>query len=108
VPFTAQADEQNFPKALKLVDEIATVGKAHNATPGQTTLAWLLAQGDHIIPIPGTKRVKYLEENTSALSVKLSTDDVTRIRDAINATDTLGNRYPVFFVQELYGDSPLL
>ena len=50
--------EENLPKLLKLVERIGEIGKRHNATPGQVALAWILAQGDKIIPIPGTKRVK--------------------------------------------------
>jgi aryl-alcohol dehydrogenase-like predicted oxidoreductase len=49
---------ENFPNILKLVDGLQELGKKHNATAGQVTLAWLLAQGDDIIPIPGTKKIK--------------------------------------------------
>ena len=58
------------------MDNISAFAAKKNCTPGQLTLAWLLAQGDDIIPIPGTKRIKYLEENWGALNVKLSDEEV--------------------------------
>lgn len=72
---------------MAVVREIATV---RDATPGQVALAWLLAQGQDVVPIPGTKRVRYLEENLGALGVTLSADDRTRL-DALLPE---GDRYP--------------
>jgi aryl-alcohol dehydrogenase-like predicted oxidoreductase len=72
---------------VAVVREIAT---ARDATPGQVALAWLLAQGQDVVPIPGTKRVRYLEENVGALGVTLSADDMTRLDDLLPE----GDRYP--------------
>jgi aryl-alcohol dehydrogenase-like predicted oxidoreductase len=73
-----------------LVQDIATIASAHDATPGQIALAWVLAQGDDLIPIPGTKRVPYLEENAAATAVSLSPGDVERL-DGL-AARTTGSR----------------
>ena len=62
-----------------LVDEVAAVASAHGATPGQVALAWVLAQGDDMIPIPGTKRIPYLEENAAAARLTLSPDELDRL-----------------------------
>jgi len=62
-----------------LVDEVASIAAAHDATPGQVALAWVLAQGDDMIPIPGTKRVPYLEENAAAAELTLTDDDLERL-----------------------------
>ncbi|KAF5391226.1 hypothetical protein D9757_003058 [Collybiopsis confluens] len=73
--------ESNFPNILKLVDGLKEIAAKRNATPGQVALAWLLAQGNDIIPIPGTKKVKYLEENIGAVNVNLTNEDLSLIRD---------------------------
>jgi aryl-alcohol dehydrogenase-like predicted oxidoreductase len=70
-----------------LVDEIATIAAAHDATPGQVALAWVLAQGDDLIPIPGTKRVPYLEENAAATALSLGPSDLARL-DGLSARTT--------------------
>lgn len=57
-PYMPRFSEENFPNILQLVEDINTVGKKHNATPAQVTLAWLMAQGENVIPIPGTRNVK--------------------------------------------------
>ena len=75
---------------LELVAVVREIATARDATPGQVALAWLLAQGEDIVPIPGTKRVRYLEENIGALGVTLSADDRTRL-DALLPE---GDRYP--------------
>jgi len=71
--------EGAFDANRALVDEVAAVAAAHGATPGQVALAWVLAQGDDMVPIPGTKRVPYLEENVAACELTLSDDDVARL-----------------------------
>jgi len=97
---------QNFPNILKLVHDVTEVGNRHNASPGQITLAWLLAQGNDIIPIPGTKKIKYLKENIDALKVKLTPEEVTEIREIANRADaTNGNRYPDRFMGDLFADT---
>ncbi|KAF4623434.1 hypothetical protein D9613_002342 [Agrocybe pediades] len=99
----------NFPNILKLADGLADVGKRHDATAGQVALAWLLAQGEDIIPIPGTKKIKYLKENLGALSIKLSVEEVAEIRTiAENADVNNGERYPLDSIHLLYADTPEL
>ncbi|HMD41784.1 MAG TPA: aldo/keto reductase [Candidatus Acidoferrum sp.] len=85
---------ENFQKNLDLVSRVEQVAKEQHCTPGQLALAWLLAQGQDIIPIPGTKRRKYLEENAAALQLKLSTDDLHRIEEVAPKGVAAGQRYP--------------
>ena len=66
----------------------------HHATPSQLALAWVLAQGDDLVPIPGTKHVRYLEENAGATEVRLSADDLARIEAVFPAGAASGTRYP--------------
>ncbi|KAJ7464314.1 NADP-dependent oxidoreductase domain-containing protein [Mycena galericulata] len=98
----------NLPKILALADKIGEVGKAHKATSGQTTLAWILAQGDDFFVIPGTKKIKYLNENAGAGSVRLSAKEVAEVRAAAEAADIPGDRYGAGFIDMLYVDSPPL
>jgi aryl-alcohol dehydrogenase-like predicted oxidoreductase len=85
---------ENFQKNLDLVRHIESLARQKRCTPSQLALAWLLARGDDIVPIPGTKRVKYLEENVGALAVTLTSDDLARI-DAIAPRGVAsGARYP--------------
>jgi aryl-alcohol dehydrogenase-like predicted oxidoreductase len=102
--FTAE----NFPKNLKLVDGLVSIAKKKGCTPGQLTLAWLLAQGEDIIPIPGTKKIKYLEENFGALKVKLSKEEELEIRDLVEKTEVHGLRYPAAVAGHLFADTPAL
>ena len=83
-------DDSNLAANLALVEEIRAVAARVGATPGQVALAWLLAQGNDIAPIPGTKRRSYLEENHGALEVHLSPEDLT----ALSALNPAGTRYP--------------
>ncbi len=78
--------EGNFEKNLGIVDEVRTVASELDATPAQIALAWLLAQGDDIAPIPGTKRVSRVEENTAADGIELSTEQIQRLNDLTPAT----------------------
>jgi aryl-alcohol dehydrogenase-like predicted oxidoreductase len=73
--------EGNFEQNLRIVDEVEAVASEVDATPAQVALAWLLAQGDDIAPIPGTKRVSRVEENTAADAVDLSVDQIARLND---------------------------
>jgi aryl-alcohol dehydrogenase-like predicted oxidoreductase len=84
----------NFVKNLDLVRRVEAIAKEKKCTPGQLALAWLLAQGDDIIPIPGTKRRKYLEENAGALEVKLRAEDLSRIAEVAPLGAAAGLRYP--------------
>jgi aryl-alcohol dehydrogenase-like predicted oxidoreductase len=84
----------NFQKNIDLVARVEMIAREKNCTPGQLALAWLLAQGKDIIPIPGTKRRKYLEENAGALSVKFTADDLRRINEVAPKGAASGQRYP--------------
>src|ERR1051325_10772830 len=85
---------ENFQKNLDLVARVEAIAKEKSCTPGQLALAWLLAQGQDTIPIPGTKRRKYLEENAGALNVKLSAHDLKRIDEVAPHGAAAGMRYP--------------
>ena len=84
----------NFQRNLDLVKRVEEIAAEKRCTPGQLALAWLLAQGEDIIPIPGTKRRKYLDENAAAVKVKLSQDDLQRIAKAAPHGAAAGQRYP--------------
>ncbi|CAL1702794.1 unnamed protein product [Somion occarium] len=101
--------KENFPNILKIVDGLKKVGECHNATAGQVALAWLLAQDQSIIPIPGTTKKKYLKENLGTLNVKLSPEEVREVREIVNKADAAhGERYEDFMMAVLYGDTPVL
>jgi aryl-alcohol dehydrogenase-like predicted oxidoreductase len=85
--------ESNLPRNLALVDAVREVAAEVGATPAQVALAWVLAQGPDIAPIPGTKRVRYLEENVAAADLELSTDQVARLSGAIPVGAAAGDRY---------------
>lgn len=92
--FSPRFQGENFKKNLELVDRIREMAEEKNCTPSQLALAWLLAQGEDIVPIPGTKRRKYLEENVGALSVNLSEEDLKRIDEIAPLGVAAGTRYP--------------
>jgi aryl-alcohol dehydrogenase-like predicted oxidoreductase len=77
----------------KLAEGVAAIAKSKNATPAQIALAWVLAQGEHIIPIPGTKKTKYLVENAAAVDVKLAPDDLLTIDKLLKKYPDTGARY---------------
>lgn len=106
--YSPRFSEENFPKNLKLVDQINEIAKRKGCTAGQLTLAWLLAQGPDIIPIPGTKKIKYLEENIAALNVKLTSSENAEIRKAVENAEVHGLRYPEQMMGTLFADSPEL
>jgi aryl-alcohol dehydrogenase-like predicted oxidoreductase len=85
---------ENFQKNLDLVREIEAMAREKGCAPSQLALAWVLAQGNNIVPIPGTKRRRYLEENVGALNVTLTTDDLARIDRIIPPGAAAGTRYP--------------
>jgi aryl-alcohol dehydrogenase-like predicted oxidoreductase len=85
--------QENFQKNLELADRVREVADEKGITPGQLALAWLLAQGDDIVPIPGTKRRKYLEENAGAAGVTLTSDDLASIEEAMPRGSAAGERY---------------
>ena len=73
--------EGNFEQNLRIVDEVRAVASELDATPAQVALAWLLARGDDIAPIPGTKRISRVEENPAADAIELSADQLARLDD---------------------------
>jgi aryl-alcohol dehydrogenase-like predicted oxidoreductase len=85
---------ENFARNLALVDRIKALAAVKGCTPAQLALAWVLAQGEDIVTIPGTKRRSYLEENIGALAVHLTADDLQRIRDFAPPGVAAGERYP--------------
>jgi aryl-alcohol dehydrogenase-like predicted oxidoreductase len=85
---------ENFATNAALVVRIEQIAREKSCTPAQLALAWLLAQGDDIVPIPGTKRVQYLEQNFNAITVKLSAQDLARIEEAVPSGQVAGPRYP--------------
>ena len=93
----------NFTRNLELVDRVQAMAAEKGATAGQLALAWVLAQGEDVVPIPGTKRRRYLEENTGALSVRLSADDLARLEAIAPPGAAVGGRYTY---EHSYGDSP--
>jgi aryl-alcohol dehydrogenase-like predicted oxidoreductase len=78
---------------LTLVDRITQIAEEKGATPGQLALAWVLAQGEDVVPIPGTKRVAYLEENVGAADVQLTADDLAALDAAVPRDAVVGDRY---------------
>jgi aryl-alcohol dehydrogenase-like predicted oxidoreductase len=92
--FTPRFQGDNFAKNRELVHRVEEVAKEKNCKPAQLALAWVLAQGDDIVPIPGTKRRNYLEENIAALKVKLTSDDLQRLDALMPKGVAAGNRYP--------------
>ncbi len=91
---------ENFDLNLKIVEIVKSVSDRHEVNPGQVALAWVLAQGDHLVPIPGTKRVKYLEENVAASDLVLSEKDLEEL-SAIQPPQ--GDRYPAAAMAVLEG-----
>jgi len=85
---------ENFQKNLDLVRRVEEMAREKGCKPSQLALAWVLAQGDEVVPIPGTKRRKYLEENAGALQVKLSKQDLRRIDEVFPPEAAAGERYP--------------
>ena len=85
---------ENFQKNLDLVHRVEEIAREKRCTPSQLALAWLLAQGEEIVPIPGTKHRRYLEENVGAIEITLSEGDLRRIEEAAPQGVTAGPRYP--------------
>jgi len=85
---------ENFQKNLDLVRKVAEIAEEKKCQPSQLALAWVLAQGGDVVPIPGTKRRKYLEENVGALEIELSADDLRRLNEVFPFGAAAGERYP--------------
>jgi len=92
--FSPRFQGENFRKNLDLVRRVEEIAKEKSCKPAQLALAWVLAQDQNIVPIPGTKRRKYLEENVAALEVKLSAEDLRRIEEIFPTGAAAGLRYP--------------
>ena len=85
---------ENFARNLELVERIQAIARQKGCTASQLALAWVLKQGDDIVPIPGTKRRGYLDENAGAVKIELTTADLQRIEEAAPRGSALGTRYP--------------
>ena len=92
--FNPRFKGENLQRNLELVERVREMADGKGATPGQLALAWVLAQGDDIAPIPGTKRVRYLEENAGAIDVELTEDDLARLDELAPVGAAAGDRYP--------------
>jgi aryl-alcohol dehydrogenase-like predicted oxidoreductase len=91
---TPRFQGENFQRNLDLVTRVSEIAKEKHCTPAQLALAWVLAQGNNVVPIPGTKRRKYLQENIGALDVDLTSDDLERIEKVAPKDAFAGSRYP--------------
>jgi aryl-alcohol dehydrogenase-like predicted oxidoreductase len=85
---------ENFTRNLELVEKVKELAREHSCTPGQLALAWVLHQGEDVVPIPGTKHRSYLEENVAATEVTLSEEDLQAIAEVAPAGVAAGERYP--------------
>ncbi|KAJ7678356.1 NADP-dependent oxidoreductase domain-containing protein [Mycena rosella] len=99
---------ENFPKILEVVSRLKAIGEKHNATSGQVTLAWILAQGPEFVVIPGTKKIKYLQENMGASKIKLSPEEIAAVRQIAEESDVPGGRYEASGMAGVLIDSPEL
>ncbi len=91
---TPRFQGENFQRNLEIVKRVEEIAREKHCTPAQLALAWVLAQGNDIVPIPGTKRRKYLQENVGALDVDLSSRDLERIEEVAPKDSFAGSRYP--------------
>jgi aryl-alcohol dehydrogenase-like predicted oxidoreductase len=92
---------ENFQKNLQLVTRVEQIAAEKRCTPAPLALAWVLAQGDDIVPIPGTKRRTYLDQNLGALDIVLSPDDLRRINETMPRGSAIGARYPEEYMSRL-------
>jgi aryl-alcohol dehydrogenase-like predicted oxidoreductase len=90
--------EENFPKIKELVQGLKLVANNHGSTPAQVAIAWFLAQGSNIIPIPGTMSTKNLDENIRSIDLRLTDEELKNIRELIDRTEIPGMRYPTMRV----------
>ena len=100
--FAPRFSKENFPKNLKLVDTIKKIADERGCTSGQLVLAFLMAQGDDIIPIPGTTKEKNFDENMGSLKAKITKEDDQKIRKVIEEAEVHGGRYPEAFSKALF------
>jgi len=97
--FSPRFQGDNFQKNLDLVTRVEQIAAEKGCTPSQLALAWVLAQGEDIVPIPGTKRRKYLEDNIGAVNVRLTPEDIRRIEEVFPSGAAAGERYPEHMMQ---------
>jgi len=97
--FSPRFQGDNFQKNLDLVKRVEEIAREKGCTPSQLALAWVLVQGEDIVPIPGTKRRKYLEDNAGAVKVRLTSDDLRRLEEAFPSGAAAGDRYPEHMMQ---------
>lgn len=100
--------KENFPRNLELVKTLQTIADRKGCTSGQLVLAWMMAQGDDIFPIPGTKRIQYFEENMGAYRVVLTNEENGQIREAIDNAEVHGTRVAERLMGDLVKDTPPL
>ncbi|KAJ5142998.1 Aldo/keto reductase [Penicillium bovifimosum] len=100
--------QEHFPKILQLVQGLKDVAKNHGSTPSQVAIAWLLAQGPDIIPIPGTKSIERVAENAASVHLQLSEKELSDIRELIQLTEIPGTRYPAEVMDCIMGETPPL
>jgi aryl-alcohol dehydrogenase-like predicted oxidoreductase len=98
-------NEENFSKNLDLVRKIEEIAEKKGCTPGQLTLAWLLAQSPNVIPIPGTTKAKNLAENIGALNLMLTSEEILDVRKVSEAADVYGDRYSKNMMLGVIADS---
>ena len=101
--FSPRFQGENFQKNLALVDRVTEIAQGKGVTPSQLALAWVLAQDEHIVPIPGTTRRKHLEENLAALDVGLTQDELKSIEEVAPAGAASGLRYPEASLKHVNG-----
>ena len=104
--YSPRFSKENFAKNLVLVDQIVDLAKEKGCTPTQLCLAWLMAQGPDIIPIPGTTKTKRLEENLGSLHVTLTDAEEKKIRKVCEDAEIHGGRYPEQMKSVLFADTP--
>jgi aryl-alcohol dehydrogenase-like predicted oxidoreductase len=97
--------KENLDANVKLVGKLKDIADRKNCTLAQLAIAWLLKQGDHIIPIPGTKKIRYLEENWGGLQVELTDEEEAEIRNLIKDTGVAGGRLPDWVGEGHLGDT---
>lgn len=105
---SARFSIENFPKNLELVEALGAIAQRKGCTSSQLALAWLLAQSSDIIPIPGTNKTKYFEENIASLDVVLSPEEIKEIRKVIDDAVVIGSRHLEGIDMRSYADTPPL
>jgi aryl-alcohol dehydrogenase-like predicted oxidoreductase len=101
--FSPRFQGQNFQKNLDLVHRVEEIAREKGCAPSQLALAWVLAQDKNIVPIPGTKRRQYLEQNVTALDIKISDEDIRRLDEIFPTGAAAGERYPEHMMSMVNG-----